>query len=94
MYNYEKFGYVVVSIDRKDYCREDLVKDLLDWEYRLGRIDLEDKIVFKGLLPMKGIDNLRLLKDVSPIGNGYDITVDGFDIYEKEWRFNRLCKGA
>ena len=94
MYDYSKFGYVVVEIDKKDWCLDDLIEDLLDLEYRLGRIDLDDKICFKGLLPMEGIERLRLLKDVSPLGRGYDITVDGFDIYEKNRRFNMLCKKA
>lgn len=91
MYNYKNFGYVVVVIDKKDYAKENLVKDLLDWEHRLGRVDSEKSICFKGLLPMKGIDNLRLLKDASPYGDGYNITVDGYDIYEKNRRFNMLC---
>lgn len=87
MFDNSKFGYVVVTIDKKDYCLNTLVEDLLDWEYRLGRVDSEESISFKGLLPVKGIMNLRLLKDASPYGRGYEITVDDYDIYDS--RLNR-----
>lgn len=94
MYNYKKFGYVIVEIDKNDDLLETLIEDLLNWEYRLGQVEEKDKICFKGLLPMKGIEHLRLLKDVSPYGRGYEITVDGFDIYEANRRFNKLCREA
>lgn len=91
MYDYRRFGYVIVRIDKKDYCRETLIDNLLDWEHRLGRVDDEKSICFKGLLPMKGIRHLETLKAISPYGAGYDITVDGFDIYEPQRRINMLC---
>lgn len=93
MYDYSKFGYVVVTIDECDCCFDNLVQDLLKLEHRLGRVDSDEyyKVRFKGLLPMKAIERLRLLKDASPYGNGYNIEVDGFDIYDMDWRFNKLC---
>lgn len=81
MYN-EKFGYVKVTMDKSDYMLYQLVDDLEGVCPHLYPIETKNSIVYKGLVPRKEVKRLETLTAVSPYGRGYEIEVDGSDIYD------------
>ena len=82
MYDTTRFVYMVVTIDKKDYAQEQLIEDLSWREPRLGRVDDERYIRFQGLVPRESIETIESLKAISPYGNGYDVKIEGLDIYD------------
>lgn len=76
MYNLN-YVYISVKMDRKDYMIEQLIEDLESWTTHLYRVDKEKSIRYRGLCPVKELEHLFLLQEMSPYGNGYEITVDG-----------------
>ena len=76
MYNLN-YVYVVVAMDRKDYMIEQLIKDIEGWSRHLYRVDHKNRILYRGLIPVKELERLFTLQAMSPYGAGYDITVDG-----------------
>lgn len=79
MYNRDKYGYVIVKIDKDDYEKEYLVEDLFRWTRHLYE---SEELVFKGLCPVKEIKNIKYMVYTSYMGDGYDITVDGLKLDE------------
>lgn len=84
MFDEKRFGYVVVIIDKEDYASEILEEDLNDWCSHLYKNEMRKDhfIEYKGLLPIREIQELETLMAVSPYGNGYEVTVDGMNIYD------------
>lgn len=76
MYN-TNYVYISVEMDKEDCMIEQLVEDLKGRMNHLYRVDKKDKILYRGLCPKKELDDLFLLQDMSPYGNGYEIYVDG-----------------
>lgn len=72
-----KYVYICVTMDKQDCMIEQLIYDLERWTKHLYRVDKKDKILYRGLCPVKELNDLFLLASVSPYGNGYEITVDG-----------------
>lgn len=87
-----RFNYVTVVLDKKDCMMEQLINDLENWTRHLYRVDKEDIVIFRGLVPKKELDHLFLLKSASPYGLGYEIYVDGVheSMYGRyEWKRKR-----
>ena len=84
MFDEKRFGYVTVLIDKKDYARETLEEDLVNWIRNLFKNEMRNDnfIEYKGLLPIREIRHLMELMAVSPYGNGYDVKIDGMNIYD------------
>ena len=72
-----RFVYVTVTMDKKDYAIEQLVDDLECWTEHLYRVEKENLVIYRGLVPKKELEDLFLLQKASPYGTGYEITVDG-----------------
>lgn len=81
MYNLN-YVYVVVSMDKKDYMIEQLINDIEDWSRHLYRVDRKDRILYRGLIPVKELERLFTFLVMSPYGAGYDVTVDGLPAEE------------
>lgn len=78
MYNNEKFLYVTVEMEKGDYALNNLIEDLENWCPKLYlSIDNDDKVIYKGLIPKKEFENLKLLISASPYGGGYNVNVEG-----------------
>ena len=75
-----RFNYVTVVVNKKDYMADQLSSDLEAWTSHLYRVEKEDTILYRGLIPKKELDHLLLLQSVSPYGNGYNIFVDGLPL--------------
>ena len=84
MFNEKRFGYVTVLIDKKDYANEVLEEDLVNWIRNLFKNEMRNDnfIEYKGLLPIREIKHLMTLMAASPYGSGYNVKVDGMDIYD------------
>ena len=79
MYDVTKFKFVEVLIEKGDCLKEQLVEDLRDWSSHLYLVDDKNKefIKFRGLLPIREVKDLELLKAMSPYGAGYKLVIDG-----------------
>ena len=80
-YNEKKFGYVVVDMDNDEWLGT-LEEDLLNWSDHLYPVRGKNVTRYKGLCPLKEVEDLRTLLCASPYGAGYRVTVDGVDIFD------------
>lgn len=83
MYDVKRFVMTEVIMETKDYAIEQLIKDLRGWSKHLYLVSESDGLIkYKGLIPIKELEDIRLLLAVSPYGNGYKVIVEGYDIYD------------
>lgn len=89
MYDVKRFVMTEVVMEKKDYAIETLVEDLEGWCRHLYLVSDDGEFIrYRGLIPKKEFENLRLLMGVSPYGNGYKVIVEGYGIYDL--RLNRI----
>lgn len=79
MYDKNRFKFVEVLIEKSDYMKEQLVSDLLNWNRHLYLVDDKNYIKYRGLVPVREIKDLELLRAMSPYGTGYKFVVEGED---------------
>ena len=76
MYNMN-FRYVTVSISKGDDVFEVLEHDLVNWVPNIYKArDDANGVEYKGLIKKDQFKRLQTLINMSPYGNGYEVTVD------------------
>ena len=80
MYDIKKYKMVEVSMDKRDYALDTLIEDLPPCLYRFK--ETENEVCYRGLMRIRDVEWLELIRNMSPYGNGYTILIENRNILD------------